>query len=644
MENDFSSTSYMRNLVQRANVENFEEEDERRREEIRESRRCHNQAQAEGQRGKCPPEPNPQLADLVELDSFDLENTCDSVSLNDQMGVTILDLKYESKAIIQTLGCVLQTLVESNAGTPPDTSTPSKFLAERAPSISIQDYLYRIARYSCTSQEVFILALIYIDKFIRESGVLLHILNVHRILITATMLAAKFFDDQYYNNAYFARVGGIPRDEINQLEIEFLFGTRFSLRVTPETFDKYQAELTNHAVRQCSHCNEVLLNVHASASSIFSAYSQRLHPLQSPRKENQQSQSNGLSVSNQNQKQKQPVSRSSALSSSAIRQQGVQGIQVNNSAPVSELTIKIPLNKEETSAPGFIQPQPSSDNGNNLARLTSHAGNSFHTSETTSISGSGCYGGISNPNNNTVELPMGEGLRRNMNSSGTLVDQYGSGNRNEKDAFVRCDSYISDFTNANTNTSSDYGVEQMQVQMQMHLHMQQQGGSQQQTGLGVGAGLCSNSNSSATATANNNPRCCHKFNYQYSSCSNGDSTSSSLTSFTPSPSSMSSWSPPSAYDDTPVTRPYSNASNRSDPSSLRYPDLSCLNVKTGNLGNMNMNMNMNMNRVGQMGQLGQGQQLPQQFNGMGPQHYMPNTSYSFPPNNQEQPQQNRQWW
>ena len=43
-------------------------------------------------------------------------------------------------------------------------------------------------------------------------------LNVHRLLITSIMLASKFFDDVYYNNAYYARVGGISNSEVNSLE------------------------------------------------------------------------------------------------------------------------------------------------------------------------------------------------------------------------------------------------------------------------------------------------------------------------------------------------------------------------------------------------------------------------------------------
>ncbi len=72
-------------------------------------------------------------------------------------------------------------------------------------------------------------------------------LNVHRVVITAVLLAAKFFDDAYYNNAYYAKVGGVLVSEMNSLEVEFLFRINFSLRVVPEVFKKYHAELVSHA-------------------------------------------------------------------------------------------------------------------------------------------------------------------------------------------------------------------------------------------------------------------------------------------------------------------------------------------------------------------------------------------------------------
>jgi Cyclin len=72
-------------------------------------------------------------------------------------------------------------------------------------------------------------------------------LNVHRVVVTSVLLAAKFFDDAYYNNAYYAKVGGVLVHEMNGLEVDFLFRINFSLHATPDEFTKYRNELLSHA-------------------------------------------------------------------------------------------------------------------------------------------------------------------------------------------------------------------------------------------------------------------------------------------------------------------------------------------------------------------------------------------------------------
>ena len=68
-------------------------------------------------------------------------------------------------------------------------------------------------------------------------------LNVHRLLVTSVMLAAKFFDDHYLDNQHYAAVGGVPKGEMNILELEFLFLLEFNLHVTQADYDMYRTAL-----------------------------------------------------------------------------------------------------------------------------------------------------------------------------------------------------------------------------------------------------------------------------------------------------------------------------------------------------------------------------------------------------------------
>lgn len=175
-------------------------------------------------------------------------------------GVVMESEQRRGKALVHVLAFVLDRMVQTNqksssasyAGRPPHLSPPSttttKFHALRPPSINIRDYLLRILKYASCSPECFVLALIYIDRFIQRNGFKLTACNVHRVLITSVVLAAKFFDDQYFNNAYYAKVGGVPCSEMNALELDFLFMINFSLHVTSDVYTKYYNELANHIV------------------------------------------------------------------------------------------------------------------------------------------------------------------------------------------------------------------------------------------------------------------------------------------------------------------------------------------------------------------------------------------------------------
>jgi len=163
------------------------------------------------------------------------------------------------KAFVQVISCVLSRLIISNDsevgpdGRPANTSgIITKFHALRPPSIGIRDYLERINKYANCSPECLVLMLIYIDRLIQKNSLVLSSLNVHRIVITAVMIAAKFFDDQYFNNAYYAKVGGMPCAEVNSLELEFLFSIKFSLHVSTEVYGKYFEVLANHMLCSAS--------------------------------------------------------------------------------------------------------------------------------------------------------------------------------------------------------------------------------------------------------------------------------------------------------------------------------------------------------------------------------------------------------
>eukprot|EP00914_Ancora_sagittata_P007210 GHVO01014268.1.p1 GENE.GHVO01014268.1~~GHVO01014268.1.p1 ORF type:complete len:500 (-),score=40.78 GHVO01014268.1:198-1697(-) len=151
---------------------------------------------------------------------------------------------------VRALAKVYEQLVKVSRAAPgrEADSRPTRFHAIKAPDISIRDYLERIHKYFACSNECFVLSLIYIDRIIKlHDRFTICLLNIHRLMITSVMLATKFFDDVYYSNAFYARVGGVKTREINSLESHFLSLINYQLFVSPQEYDKYRRDVLFHA-------------------------------------------------------------------------------------------------------------------------------------------------------------------------------------------------------------------------------------------------------------------------------------------------------------------------------------------------------------------------------------------------------------
>ncbi|XP_010035608.2 cyclin-U1-1 [Eucalyptus grandis] len=136
------------------------------------------------------------------------------------------------------------------------------FHGVRPPNISIPKYLERIYKYTGCSPSCFVVGYVYIDRLLhKHPDSLVGSLNVHRLLVTSVMVASKMLDDEHYNNAFYAKVGGVSNAELNRLEMELLFLLDFGVVVSSRVFETY-----------CFHLErEVLLNGHGEHGKIEKA-------------------------------------------------------------------------------------------------------------------------------------------------------------------------------------------------------------------------------------------------------------------------------------------------------------------------------------------------------------------------------------
>lgn len=143
-----------------------------------------------------------------------------------------------SKDLLAALGRVLQHLAEIGNKPQPRTC----FHAAQLPEISIADYLARLVRWFKCSDGCLVMSLVYIDRVVKTCPeVVVSPWSVHRLLVTSLVLAAKFWDDDFYSNRHYAGVGGVKLQELNSLEARFLGLIGWRLTVSPEEYDMYES-------------------------------------------------------------------------------------------------------------------------------------------------------------------------------------------------------------------------------------------------------------------------------------------------------------------------------------------------------------------------------------------------------------------
>ncbi|PON93277.1 Cyclin [Trema orientale] len=131
------------------------------------------------------------------------------------------------------------------------------FHGVRAPSISIAKYLERLYKYSSCSPSCFVVGYVYIDRLLHKyPDSLVASINIHRLLVTSVMVASKMLDDVHYNNAFYARVGGVSNAELNRLEIELLFLLDFGVVVSSRVFEIYCLHLEKETLMNVS-CQKI---------------------------------------------------------------------------------------------------------------------------------------------------------------------------------------------------------------------------------------------------------------------------------------------------------------------------------------------------------------------------------------------------
>lgn len=147
--------------------------------------------------------------------------------------------------LVLACGRFLTSTVENNASMNRQPHESLSSFADCQPSTIRADiYVKRIMRYGGCSPSTLVLGLLYVERLKRK---LLHVWitkqNIQRLFLVAVMEAVKHWEDFYYSNEHWAKIGGLTLKELNALEVEFLNLMNWELYVPADEYEALSASI-----------------------------------------------------------------------------------------------------------------------------------------------------------------------------------------------------------------------------------------------------------------------------------------------------------------------------------------------------------------------------------------------------------------
>ena len=104
---------------------------------------------------------------------------------------------------------------------------------------SIDRFLARICGYSGCSPRVFGGMCVYILRYSQCTGRAVTRQSLHRLVLSAFVLAHKYMDDEPFAMSFYAQLGGVAMAEIVRMEREMILGMDWSLEISPTDYSAF---------------------------------------------------------------------------------------------------------------------------------------------------------------------------------------------------------------------------------------------------------------------------------------------------------------------------------------------------------------------------------------------------------------------
>jgi len=141
---------------------------------------------------------------------------------------------------------------------------PDHLVSDECPNEeTIFEFIYPLFWTMETNAECAVLALIYIERMLKYTGITLHALNWGRVILGGMLLATKVWtDDRIYNADFLGYLSDIGVKELNNLEVWYIKAITFNLSIKASTYAQYYFELRDLTERSYRHRSQKPLTVH----------------------------------------------------------------------------------------------------------------------------------------------------------------------------------------------------------------------------------------------------------------------------------------------------------------------------------------------------------------------------------------------
>ena len=81
--------------------------------------------------------------------------------------------------------------------------------------------------------------------------------TIHRLFLTATVMALKFNEDYGCSNKHYAEVGGISLAELNKHELDFFTHKKERVFISPDDYLRFQEQITDPLSHEECYCEKL---------------------------------------------------------------------------------------------------------------------------------------------------------------------------------------------------------------------------------------------------------------------------------------------------------------------------------------------------------------------------------------------------